>query len=297
MGRISDIAKNQKEYKSAITENIVPLKRGDIFEIGQHRLIYGDATNSREIAQLMNGKFANMIFTDPPFNMSNDRVGSVASITDFINAGGEFSQEEFTIFLTQMSNNLYDFSAKNSIHYICIDWRNILPLLTATKHYEKFKSLIVWNKCNGGLGNFYRNQYELIFVFQKGNGKFTQNFSFKNYRTNLWSYHGQSVFGFDKKQGIDRVHPTMKPVKLVIDAIKDCSNENDIVLDLFGGSGTSMVAAHLTNRICFMSELDEKFCNVIIRRMLILDDSLRVFRDGVDVSELFKISIKEKSMF
>ena len=244
----------------------------------------------------MDGKLANMIFTDPPFNLNNEKLGSVASTTDFVMGVG-LTTEDFTDFLTKIANNLYEFSANNSIHFICIDWRNIQPLLTATKIYEKFKSLIVWNKCNGGLGGFYRNQYELIFVFQKGTGKFIQNFSFKDYRTNIWSYNGQSVFGFDKNQGIERAHPTMKPVRLVAEAIKDCSNENDIILDLCGGSGTTMVAAHQTNRVCFMSELDEKYCNLILRRMLLLDADLRIICNKKDITNQFRLHTVEKNIF
>ena len=287
MGRMSEISQKKKDYKTPITENLVSLVRGDVFEIGKHRLIFGDATNRNDIAKLMDGKLADMIFTDPPFNLASDRIGSIASNTDFINGGGELTTQEFTDFLTKISANLYEFSVDNSIHFICINWKNILPMMLATKCYDKFKSLIVWNKMNGGLGGFYRSQYELIFVFQKGKGSSIQNFSFKDYRTNIWNFNGQGVFGFDRNQGIERVHPTIKPIKLVADAIKDCSNENDIILDLFGGSGTTMVASHLKNRICFMSELDEKYCNVIIRRMLLLDESLRVVCEGVDVTERF----------
>ena len=284
---MDDIPKKQKEYKNKITENIVSLNCGDVFEIGEHRLIYGDATDKNDIKKLMDGKLANMIFTDPPFNLKNEKVGSIASKTNFIMGGGELTNEQFTDFLTKISSNLYDFSNENSIHYICINWKNILPLMTATKNYEKYKAMIVWNKGNGGLGGFYRSQYELIFVFQKGKGRCIHNFSFKDYRTNIWLFNGQNVFGFDKKQGIERVHPTMKPIKLVADAIKDCSNENDIILDLFGGSGTTMVASHCYNRVCFMAELDEKYCNVIIRRMLLLDASLRVICNGEDMTEIF----------
>jgi len=116
-------------------------------------------------------------------------------------------------------------------------------------------------------------------------------------RTNIWNYNGQSSFCFAKKQDIERVHPTMKPVRLVIDAIKDCSNENNIILDLFGGSGTTMIAAHQTNRICYMSELDEKYVNVIIRRMLMFADDLRVICNSKDITDLFKIFNNEKSIF
>jgi DNA modification methylase len=287
MGQMQDICNKQKTYKTPILENIVPLNRGDVFEIGNHRLIYGDATNKNDIEKLMNKKLADMIFTDPPFNLDNDKVGSITSNSNFIMGGGEMSVDEFTDFLTKIADNLYNFSANNSVHYICINWKNIQPLMTATSNYDKYKALIIWDKKVAGIGGFYRSQYELIFVFQKGKKSCVQNFSFKDYRSNIWRFDGQGVFGFDKKQGIERFHPTMKPIKLVADAIKDCSNEGDIILDLFGGSGTTMIASHLTNRACFMAELDEKYCNAIIRRMLKLDDNLKIISNEKDVTEMF----------
>jgi len=286
MGLIRDIPKKQKEFKSSLLENIVKLKRGDVFEIGNHRLIYGDATSKNDIAKLMNGKLANMIFTDPPFNMNNEAIGSIASKNDFI-MGSKMTTQEFTDFLTKISANLYRFSANDSIHFICMSWKNIMPLMTATSNYDKYKALIIWNKKKAGLGGFYRSQYELIFVFQKGKNSCVQNFSFADYRTNIWQHNGQSAFNFEKTQGIERVHPTMKPIKLVADAIKDCSNEGDIILDLFGGSGTTMMASHLTHRLCYMAELDEKYVNVIIRRMLLFDKNLKVICNKNDVTERF----------
>ena len=139
MGRISEISKVQRKFKSRMLENLVLINRGDVFEIGKHRLIYGDATNRDDVKKLMDGNFANMIFTDPPFNLNNDKVGSIASNTNFIMAGGELSIEGFTDFLTKSARNLYDFSANNSIHYICINWKNVLPLMTAAKIYDKYK--------------------------------------------------------------------------------------------------------------------------------------------------------------
>jgi len=305
-----------------VLKNLVPLNKGDVFEIGRHRLIYGDSTDKNDIAKLMNGKLANMIFTDPPYNLDAKEIGSIASDEDFVMGSGEMTDAEFTEFLQKIVNNLYDFSVENSIHYICMDWRHITNVMTSCMNcYDKFKALCVWKKHAANLSTFYQNQHELIFVFQKGTGKYTRNFSIKNYRTNVWEYPGQSHFNWAKLQGIDRVHPTMKPIQLIADAIQDCSNENDIILDLyggngstktndviinvlennnipitdeiildlFGGSGSTMVAAHQTGRIGYLSELDEKYVNVIIRRMLLLDETLKVFNNGKDMTEDFRI--------
>jgi DNA modification methylase len=290
---VKNIALAREKYKAKITENIVPLKRGDVFEIGNHRLIYGDATDKNDVEKLMNNKLANMIFTDPPFNMRAEKIASVVSDVDFINAGGDMTKAEFSNFLLQTATNLYDFSVDNSIHYICINSENFDIMIDIEKKvYDKFKAFITWDKCNIGLGGFYRSQCEYIFVYQKGCGQNICNFSFKDGRSNLWKFSGQNDFHFEKRQGIERVHPTMKPIKLVADAIKDCSNENDIILDLFGGSGTTMVASHQTNRVCYMAELDEKYVNVIIRRMLELnknnlDIPLQVICNDKDITDLF----------
>ena len=272
-----------------LLQNLVSLNRGDVFEIGRHRLIYGDSTDRNDIAKLMDGKFANMIFTDPPYNLSAKDIKSVADTDNkgFVMGRGEFSDDEFTEFLTKITKNLYEFSLAGSIHFICMDWRHIEHLMTACKVYDKFKSLCVWVKHSASFSAFYRNQHELIFIFQNGSDKYTRNFSIKDYRTNVWQYQGQSYCKFEEQQGCERVHPTMKPLQLVADAIIDCSNENEIILDLFGGSGSTMVAAHQTNRIAYLSELDPKYVNVIIRRMLKTDETLRVICNSEDVTEKF----------
>jgi DNA modification methylase len=301
-----------------VLQNLVEVKRGDVFEIGRHRLIYGDSTDRNDIAKLMDGKQANMVFTDPPYNLDiNDlyrQGGSPQKMYKYKNsnydnfemAGGEFTDEEFIEFLNKIIQNLYDYSVNNSIHYICMDWRHALHLLTpASKIYDKYKAMCVWRKTAANVSSFYRQQHELVFVFQKGKGSYTCNFSFKNYRTNVWDHHSQSFFYFERNEGIERVHPTMKPLQLIADAIQDCSNENDIILDLFGGSGSTMVAAHQTNRTGYLCELSPKYINVIIRRMLQADNTLKVICDGKDMTDVFyvaktvntdKPAIKHKSL-
>ena len=258
-------------------DNFVPPKEvktdivvGDLFEIQHngtvHRLMCGDSTKIEDVSTLMNGSNADMIFTDPPYNLNADDIGSIASDENFVMGGGEMTDEQFIEFLKKIFNNLYDFSVEGSIHYICMDWRHALHLLIAGKRYDKYKALCVWKKHAASLSAFYQNQHELIFVFQKGKGKYTRNFSLKDYRTNVWEYEGQSHTNWEKLQGAERVHPTMKPLRLVADAILDCSLNNNIILDLFGGSGTTLIASAKTNRKCYMMELDPKYCQVIIDR-------------------------------
>jgi len=329
---ISNITVEEKEFEiSKFWQNLNEVEIGDIFEIGKHRLIFGDSTNSNDIKKLMNKELATMIFTDPPYNLSAKTINMSDKHTDFIDAHGEMSDAQFIEFLTSVTENLYANSKNGSIHFIWMDWRHIEHLQAACKIYDEFKNMCVWNKSVGGMGSFYRNKHELCFVYQKMQNENTDNTInnldkcvwntdvssnknlYKNahelcliykkgkdkhinnfwgtgrYRTNVWDYYSQSSTNFTIGEGIERVHPTMKPIQMVADAILDCSNPNDIILDLFGGSGSTMVASQNTKRICYMCEKDIKFCNVIIRRMLHTFSGLEVYRNGVLETDLWRV--------
>jgi DNA modification methylase len=284
-----DFAEEMKEIKDdgfdieEALENVKSIVQlGDIWQLGRHRLMCGDSTNSEDVSKLMAGKLADMVFTDPPYNLRITKISKEGlnkyGHKDFINAGGEMSSEEFSNFLRKAMENLVAHSKENSIHYICMDWRHIYELLVpAKKLYKKHKNMCVWNKDNIGLGKFYTNKHELIFVFQNGDGQYTCNFKFGE-RTNVWDYPSIVSFANNKpkilengKWGIGeneevKMHPTVKPLQLVADAIKDCSYENELILDLFGGSGTTLIASEQTNRVAYLMELDPKYCDVIIAR-------------------------------
>jgi DNA modification methylase len=149
-----------------------------------------------------------------------------------------------------------------------MDWKHIYEIMIAGRAaYSEFKQLCVWNKDNGGMGSFYRSKHELIFVFKNGTAKHTNTFELGQngrYRTNVWDYAGMNSFSSDGE--LSKMHPTVKPVKLVADAILDCSLHNELILDLFGGSGTTLIACEETDRRCCMMELDPKYVDTIIRR-------------------------------
>lgn len=185
-------------------------------------------------------------------------------------ASGEMNKSRFTRFLEDVIMNLIKYSKNGSIHYICMDWKHVNELSTAGKLYQEFKQLIIWVKDNGGMGTFYRSQHELIFVYKNGKGKHINNFELGQngrYRTNVWQFAGMNSVGNKERDALED-HPTVKPVKLVADAMYDCSKEGNIILDLFLGSGTTIVAAEQTGRVCFGQEMDEKYCDTIIRRYL-----------------------------
>lgn len=247
-------------------------KPGDYYELNSHRLLCADSTDMHAVERLMSGQLAQMVFTDPPYNVKVKDIGGLGKIKheEFKMASGEMNKSRFTRFLEDVIMNLMKFSKTGSIHYICMDWKHVHELSTAGKLYQEFKQLIIWVKDNGGMGTFYRSQHELIFVYKNGRGKHINNFELGQtgrYRTNVWQYAGMNSVGNKERDELEE-HPTVKPVKLVADALLDCSNKNGVILDLFLGSGTTIIASEQTGRVCYGIEMDEKYCDTIIRRYL-----------------------------
>jgi hypothetical protein len=177
---------------------------------------------------------------------------------------------QFTGFLSDVFANLVCCSVDGAIHFICMDWRHMSEVLVAaTPVYSELKNLCVWAKTNGGMGSLYRSQHELVFVYKSGRAAHINNVELGKhgrYRTNVWSYAGANTFSHTRDEDL-AMHPTVKPVALVADAILDCSKRKGIVLDAFGGSGTTLVAAERTGRRGYAIELDPHYCDVIVRRL------------------------------
>jgi hypothetical protein len=180
------------------------------------------------------------------------------------------SEAEFTAFLRSVFSNLAAVADDGAIHFIAMDWRHMREVVDAADGvYSALKNLCVWSKTNGGMGSLYRSQHELFFVFKSGAAAHINNVELgKNgrYRTNVWTYAGVNAFGVTRDDEL-AMHPTVKPVALVVDAILDCSRRRGIVLDAFAGSGTTLVAAHKTGRRGYGIELDPLYCDVILRRL------------------------------
>ncbi|WP_298309129.1 DNA methyltransferase [uncultured Erythrobacter sp.] len=247
---------------------------GDLWLIGKHRLYCGDATKSEAYEALFDGsKPAQMAFTDPPYNVPiSGHVCGLGAVQhrEFEMAAGEMTKEQFEAFLKSVFTYLAANSVDGSIHYICMDWRHMAEVLTAGETaYDELKNLCVWAKTNGGMGSLYRSQHELVFVFKHGTKPHINNVKLGKhgrYRTNVWEYAGINSFGQSRDEDL-ATHPTVKPVKLVEDAILDCSKRGGIILDAFAGSGTSLIAAHRTGRVGYGLELDPAYCDVIIKRL------------------------------
>lgn len=281
---------DKEDHVPEIDKNHLALTQlGDIWRLGNHRLICGDATDAKVFQALLGDDKAQMIFTDPPYNVPID--GHVCGLgkvqhKEFAMASGEMSPEEFTAFLGDSFENLANYSIDGSIHFVCMDWRHMGEIMQAGgEHYNELKNLIVWNKDNGGMGTFYRSKHELIFAFKNGTAKHVNNFELGQhgrYRTNVWDYAGINSLKAGRAEEL-AMHPTVKPVDLVADAILDCSTRGGFVLDAFAGSGTTIVAAEQTSRRCFAVELDPYYCDVSIERWQNMTGRSAVL-ESVDVS-------------
>ena len=265
-----------------LQESAVVSRIGDLWLLGKHRLICGDALVAETYERLMGDEKADMVFTDPPYNVPIDgHVGGSGAIRhrEFLMASGEMSRAEFTDFLNTAFRNMASCSAEGSIHFICIDWRHLPEILASGEAvYSALKNLCVWVKDNGGMGSFYRSRHELVLVFKKGNAPHTNTFELGQhgrYRTNVWEYKGVNTLKAGRLDEL-ALHPTVKPVAMIVDAIKDVSKRNAIVLDPFGGSGSVLIAAHKTARRAFLAELDPVYVDRIVRRWQIFahDDAI-----------------------
>jgi DNA modification methylase len=245
---------------------------GDLWVLGDHRLLCADALMSESLETLMGGATARMVFTDPPYNVAID--GHVCGLgrikhREFAMASGEMTETEFTIFLETVLRNMARHCVDGAILDVCMDWRHLFELLSAGRRTElSLMNLCVWNKTNGGMGSFYRSKHELVCVFKKGSASHLNNIDlgrYGRYRTNVWDYAGINTFKNGRIEEL-AIHPTVKPVALVADAIKDCTRRGDIVLDGFVGSGTTLMAAEKTGRIGYGIELDPGYVDVAVRR-------------------------------
>ena len=247
-------------------------RSGDLWRLGRHLLLCGDARDAVHYEQLMQGEAAGLVFTDPPYNVPID--GHVCGLgrvrhREFAMGAGEMSEGQFTKFLSTALLNMTAQCRDGSILYVCMDWRHIEELSAAGRQGGlELKNLCVWNKTNGGMGSFYRSKHELVFVFKHGQAPHVNSFGLGDggrYRTNVWDYPGISSIGPGREAEL-AMHPTVKPVALVADAIRDCSRRGDIVLDPFAGSGTTLIAAQMTGRTARLIEYDPFYCDTIIRR-------------------------------
>lgn len=245
---------------------------GDVWKLGDHMIACGDAQDGALLLRLLGERRAATVFTDPPYNVKI--AGFVSGLgqtrhREFAMGAGEMSPAEFTCFLNRFLNATTPALADGAILYVCMDWRHMRELLEAgEKASLELKNLCVWAKSNAGMGSFYRSQHELVFVFKHGKGAHQNNFGLGQHgrsRSNVWAYRGVNTFGKDRMELLG-VHPTVKPVALIADALRDVSKRGGVVVDPFLGSGSTLLAAEATGRICVGVEIDPAYVEVAIRR-------------------------------
>jgi DNA modification methylase len=252
---------------------------GDLFEIGEHRLLCGDSTDSDAVSRLMDGEKADMVFTDPPYNisykgtMSNTtingvEVGHIAISAKYDKIKNDtMSDKDFYNFICDIIKEI-QINCKGAF-YICFGSQTLNQLLSPLSDLSvEYKSIIIWKKNQSTIsGKDYKSCYEPI-VYGRFNDGFYGN-----------RFNEEDIWEFQRTLKND-LHPTMKPIPLIENALTKSSKTNDLVLDLFLGSGSTMVASHQLKRKCFGMEFDPKYCQVIIDRMKKLDPTLVIKRNG-----------------
>ncbi|WIW47857.1 DNA methyltransferase [Bradyrhizobium sp. 62B] len=246
---------------------------GDLWHLGDHRLYCGDALARGTYDTLLGDQLPSAVFTDPPYNLRI--IGMVSgngrtAHREFAMATGEMSQGEYIDFLAKSLHALCARTRPGAVIYVCMDWRHIEHLLSVARENQlELLNICVWAKSNGGLGSFYRSQHELIGVFKNGAAPHQNNVElgrFGRNRTNVWNYAGASSFPRKNAKRLLHLHPTVKPIRMVADAILDCTKPNEIILDPFAGSGTTILAAERTRRRGFCIELDPLYVDIAIQR-------------------------------
>ena len=274
--RIQGLSSDAKEEfsEAQISEGPIVSQLGDLWLLGPHRILCGNALEAESYSALMAGATAAMVFSDPPFNVPIfGHVQGKGAIRhpEFAMASGEMTPAEFEAFLSQAIGRMQAACDPGALLYLCMDWRHIDELSQAAKaHALELKNLCVWDKGTGGMGSLYRSQHELVFVYKSGREGHTNNVQlgrFGRNRTNVWQYPGINSFARQTGEGnLLALHPTVKPVALVADVLLDASHRGEVVLDPFLGSGTTVLAAETTGRVAYGMELDPRYVDTAIRR-------------------------------
>ena len=268
-----DSALEEADDQFELAAGPVVSRTGDLWLLGSHQLYCGSALDATSYDALSNGEKAAAAITDMPYNLRIDgHVSGNGRIThrEFAMASGEMSDAEFTDFLCQTFQRISAYCRDGALIYSFMDWRHMSAILAAGRGASlELLNLCVWAKTNGGMGSLYRSRHELVFVFKSGHDPHTNNIQlgrFGRNRSNVWNYPGANSFARNSPKNQLDSHPTVKPIALVADAILDCTQRNDIVLDPYLGSGTTILAAERTGRRCHAIEIDGRYVDTAIKR-------------------------------
>ena len=268
-----DSALEEADDQFELATGPVVSRTGDLWLLGSHRLYCGSALDATSYDALSNGEKAAAAITDPPYNVKIEgRVSGKGKTShrEFAMASGELSEAEFTGFLQQTFQRICAHCRDGALIYSFMDWRHMSEILAAGRAASlDLLNLCVWAKTNGGMGSLYRSRHELVFVFKSGNDPHINNVQlgrFGRNRSNLWNAPGANSFARSGPRKQLESHPTVKPIALIADAILDCTQRNDIVLDPYLGSGTTILAAERTGRRCHAIEIDGRYVDTAIKR-------------------------------
>jgi hypothetical protein len=263
-GEIDVILKGQDDPDDDIIP-VVPVtprtRPGDIWICGDHRIGCGDSRDAAFLGRVVGvGTKVDAAFLDPPYNGRH---------REFAMASGEMCEAEFRGFLKATLGAAAAVSRSGSVHFVCMDWRHMEDVATVGRDvYGAFLNLCMWNKSNAGMGSLYRSKHELIFVYRVGDDAHLNMVELGRHgrnRTNVWDYASVNSFRGSRREHL-ALHPTVKPTGLVADAIKDVTRHNDLVLDTFLGTGTTLIAAERTGRRFRGLDLDPAYVDVAIDR-------------------------------
>jgi hypothetical protein len=245
---------------------------GDKWILDEHAIMCGDARDDKVQARARDGSLAQLAICDPPYNVKGEgHISGLGKVVhaDFLMASGEMTDTEFTTFLTDFLQATSNSLVAGAVLFVFMDWRHQCELLNAARSVGLTPlNLCVWNKGTGGMGSLYRSQHELVFVFKKGSASHKNRIELGRHgrcRTNVWTYPGLASFGPNRLEQLAE-HPTIKNCAMIADAMRDVSDRNDVVIDPFCGSGTTIIAAAKTGRRAHTIELDPKYVDVAVRR-------------------------------
>lgn len=301
---ISDIGEDAPEEREPVPEPGPAVSAlGDRWQLGVHRIVCGSALEKLAWAMLMDKQKADLVASDPPFNVpTQGHISGLGKVRhrEFVQGAGEFTADEFLAFLERTLGNAAAWSRDGSLHYWAMDWRHLFELMTAARRvYDEQVNLGVWVKTNAGMGSFYRSQHELFGIWRKGKTQHRNNIElgrFGRSRSNVWTYPGANSFGRASDEGnLLALHPTVKPVQLMADIILDSTRRGDIVADPFLGSGSTMIAAEKVGRQCRSIELDPLYVDTAIRRWQRWSGEKAVRADGITFDELAERASEEAS--
>jgi hypothetical protein len=288
LGDQGDAADEVEEPKGPVISRL-----GDVWQLGQHRLVCGDALNADAYRVLLGEELAGCVFMDSPYNVKIDghAVGNGKKRhREFAMASGEMSSCQFTRFLTTVLQHVRSHTEDAAVSFVLMDWRHCREALTAIDQVGcEAINLCVWAKTNGGMGALYRSAHELVFVIRGCGARHRNNVQlgrFGRNRTNVWHYAGMNSFAPRGRSRALDLHPTVKPITMVADAILDVSKRGDIVLDPFCGSGTTILAAERTGRRGYGIELDAVYVDVAITRWQKMTNQLVMHSSGKSFAEL-----------